>query len=376
MILQVDRIDLREIQLPLREPFQISSGTTTDRRIVLLELGHPDGPSAWSECVAGELPNYFPDTTDTVWLAIREWLAPRVLGRPFERTADVAAALEKDVRGHLMARAAVEMGFWGLAAVIDSVPLAELIGGTRDRVATGISLGIQDRPQVLAEKARDAFEEGYRKVKIKIRPGEDVPFVRAVREAVGVDAPLAVDANAAYTLRDSDSLGALDGLGLLMIEQPLEGGDLVRHAELQRRLATPLCLDESITGLASAEDMIALGSGRIVNVKPGRVGGFLQSIAIHDVCEANGIGVWCGGMLESGIGRAYNVALASLPNFVFPGDLSPSHRYWESDVVKPEWTMSDDGYVTVPRDDAGLGVEVDRHRIEDLTVRFERLTRS
>jgi O-succinylbenzoate synthase len=373
-MLRADQIVLREIQLPLREPFKISSGVTTERRIVLLELVHPDGVSAWSECVAGELPNYFPDTTDTAWFAIREWLAPRVLGRPLDSPGNVAAILAEDIRGHQMAKGAVEMGFWGLSAELRGESLSQGIGGTRDRVATGISLGIQQTPELLIEKAEEAFALGYRKVKMKIKPGQDVGFVAAVRDAVGPDAPLAVDANAAYTLDTADAILALDELNLIMIEQPLAGGDLVRHATLQARLQTPICLDESITGPANAEDMIALGSGRIANIKPGRVAGFSSSIRIHDLCRDAGVGVWCGGMLETGIGRAYNVALASLPNFLYPGDLSPSRRYWERDIVTPEWEMGEDGMVDVPVRRTGIGVEVDRDRIDDLTVRMERLT--
>lgn len=372
-MLRADEIVMREIRLPLREPFEISSGVTTHRRIVLLELVHPDGPVAWSECVAGELPNYFPDTTDTAWLAIRDWLAPRVLGRRFEEPSEVEPVLSEGIRGHLMARAAVEMGFWGLAATLSARSLAAVVEGTRKRVETGISLGIQPDPESLVAKAREALTAGYRKVKMKIRPGRDVEFVELVREALGPAAHLAVDANAAYTPETADPLVALDGLDLMMIEQPFHGGDLVRHAALQARLETPVCLDESITGIASAEDMLILDAGRVVNIKPGRVGGFRAAKGIHDLCAAHGVGVWCGGMLESGVGRAYNVAIASLPNFRYPGDLSPSRRYWERDIVDPEWTMDAQGTVEVPLDRPGLGVSVDRDRIGDLTVREERM---
>jgi O-succinylbenzoate synthase len=219
-----------------------------------------------------------------------------------------------------------------------------------------------------------AVAEGYRKIKVKIRPGQDVAYVRAVRAALGDAISLMADANSAYTLADADRLAELDEFGLIMLEQPLGDDDIVRHAALQRRLATPICLDESITSVDRAEDMIQLGSGRIVNIKPGRVGGFAASRAIHDLCAEAGLPVWCGGMLESGIGRAYNVALASLPNFSLPGDLSPSARYWAQDVVTPEWTMDADGMVRVPREQPGLGVAVDTDRIDALTVRSEVLT--
>lgn len=364
-------IRLREIRLPLREPFQISSGVVSDRRIMLLELVDASGISVWSECVAGEAPNYSPETIETAWIAIVNWVAPRVLGHGFTHPGEVHAVLEKDFRGHNMAKAAVEMGMWALAAEQAGMPLARLIGGTRECIATGISLGIQRSPEALVEKARAALAQGYRKVKIKIKPGADVDFVRAAREALGAEAPLMADANNAYTLDDIDRLAALDDLDLMMIEQPLAWDDIVRHAELQRRLETPVCLDESITSLERAIDMHTLGAGRIINIKPGRVGGFGPSIAIHDYCEQHGTPVWCGGMLESGVGRAYNVALASLPNFTKPGDVSPSARYWDRDVVTPEWTMDAGGMVRVPLDKPGIGVAVDVNRVENLTVRSE-----
>jgi o-succinylbenzoate synthase len=367
-MITLSRIRLREIRLPLREPFRISSGVVSDRRIMLLELTDVSGLTVWSECVAGDAPNYSPETIETAWVAISQWIAPRVLGRAFGHPGEVHAVLDKDFRGHNMAKAAVEMGMWALAAEQAGVPLARFIGGTRDTIATGISLGIQQSPAALVDRARAALGQGYRKVKIKIMPGSDIDFVRAAREELGAEAPLMADANNAYTLDDIDRLTALDALDLMMIEQPLAWDDLVRHAELQRRLETPVCLDESITSLDRAIDMHTLGAGRIVNIKPGRVGGFGASIAIHDYCQEHGTPVWCGGMLESGVGRAYNVALASLPNFTKPGDVSPSARYWERDVVTPEWTMDKAGMVRVPLDTPGIGVSVDVDRVENLTV--------
>lgn len=371
-MLHLTSITLREIRLPLREPFQISSGTMTERRIALLELRDASGAVAWSECVADDTPNYTSETIDTAWLAISKWVAPRVLFKPFQSPGEVHAVLEQDFRGHNMAKAAVEMGMWGVEAERLQIPLARLIGGTRESIPVGISLGIQASPEKLVEKAGAALAEGYRKIKIKIKPGKDVAFVRAVREAYP-SAPIMADANNAYTLDTADALVAMDDLDLMMFEQPLDWEDIVRHGELQRRLKTPVCLDESITSLDRAQDMVTLGAGRLINIKPGRVGGFGPSLAIHDYCEANGIPVWCGGMLESGIGRAYNVALASLPNFQKPGDVSPSARYWARDVVTPEWTMTPEGMVKVPLDRPGIGVTVDVDRIDELTVRMERL---
>jgi o-succinylbenzoate synthase len=368
-MIHIESITLREIALALKEPFQISSGTQSHRRIVLVELRGADGVTGWGECAAGESPHYSPETADTVWLAIREWVAPRVLGRSFGGPEEIHPVLEKNFRGHNMAKAAIEMAAWELAARREGVSLSRKLGGTRDRIRVGISLGIQASPEALVGKARAALERGYRKVKIKIKPGADVDYVRAVREALGPEAPLMADANNAYSLQDVDRLAALDELGLMMIEQPLAWDDILRHADLQKRLKTPICLDESITSVDRAEDMITLSAGRIVNIKPGRVGGFVQSKAIHDLCAAHGIPVWCGGMLESGVGRAHNVALASLPNFTLPGDTSPSERYWEKDVVTPEWTMDREGWMNVPVDRPGMGVEVDLNRVDDLTVR-------
>lgn len=372
-MLRIDSITLREVALALKEPFQISSGTQSRRRVFLVELRSADGIEGWGECTAGELPNYGPETIDTAWHAIREWVAPRVLGRDFAGPEEIHPVLEVNFRGHNMAKGAVEMAAWELAARMEGISLSRKLGGTRDRIQVGISLGIQASPEALVEKARAALARGYRKVKIKIKPGADVEYVRAAREALGPEAPLMADANNAYSLDDLTSLEALDELGLMMIEQPLAWDDLLRHAELQKRLRTPLCIDESITSVDRAADMIALGSGRIVNIKAGRVGGFRQSKAIHDLCAAHGIPVWCGGMLESGIGRAHNVALASLPNFTLPGDVSPSERYWERDLVIPEWTMDRQGWIDVPVGQPGMGVRPDLDRIDDLTVRREEL---
>ena len=362
-------ITLREIQLPLKEPFAISSGVVEVRRILLLELIDRSGATSWSECVAGEEPNYSPETIDSAWYAIRDHLAPRLLGREFASPGEVHQALCRDFRGNQMARAALEMGAWGLKAVLEDIPLARLLGGTRAKVDTGISLGIQPSPEALVDKAAQALAEGYRKIKMKIRPGADITYLQAVRDALGPQAPLMADANSAYSLDDQNHIAQWDELDLIMIEQPLGWDDLVRHAKLQNALKTPICLDESITSLERARDMVALGSGRIINIKPGRVGGFTESIAIHQFCVEQDIPVWCGGMLESGIGRAYNVALASLPGFILPGDISPSARYWDQDIVTPAWEMDGSGRVNVPLDRPGIGVELDHERIAALTVR-------
>lgn len=383
MPIRIERITLREIRLPLVEPFRTVSGVVAERRILLLELADGDGTTTWSECVAEALPSYAPDTVDTCWHAISEWFAPRVLGHTFASPAEVDAALARDIRGHHMARAAVEMGAWTLAALQNDRSLAaqlveasaaarERAAAPRPHVETGIALGMAANPDALVERSREALAAGYRRIKLKIEPGRDVAFVGAVRTALGPGVALSADANGSYALDGAghmEALETLDTFGLTMIEQPLAAGNLLRHAALQRRLTTRLCLDESIGDLGDAEDMIALGSGRVVNLKPGRVGGLREAVAIHDLCARTGVAVWCGGMLECGIGRAYNVALASLPGFTEPGDLSPSARYWERDVVTPEWTMDEYGRVLVPLDRPGLGVDVDAGRVDDLTVR-------
>jgi len=363
-------VELREVALPLKEPFRISSGTAHLRRILLVRVVDRDGAEGWGECVAGESPNYSAETVDTAWLAITQWIAPLALAARLTDPSELYERLDGRVRGHRMARAAVEMAVWDLAARRDGVALSSYLGGTRTSVPTGISLGLQETVGRLVERATDAVAAGYRRIKIKIARGSDRQLLRAVRDAVGSDFALTADANAAYTPGDSELLRSLDDFGLVMLEQPFDPEDLLRHAVLQRGIRTPLCLDESITSPARAADMIALQAGRVINIKPGRVGGHTAARAIHDLAAEHGIGVWCGGMLESGIGRAHNVALASLPHFTLPGDLSPSARYWERDIVEPPWTMRD-GALAVPLDRPGIGVDVDLDFVEELTVRRE-----
>lgn len=383
-MIRLDRLDLREIRLELVEPFRTSAGTVTERRILLLTLADGDGTETWSECVAEALPTYSPDTVDTSWLALTEWIVPGVLGQPFPAPDAVQPALERRIRGHRMACAAVEMGTWALDATRRGVSLAAVLNAARSAspracVDAGLAIGMQPSVEALVEKSAAAAGEGYRRIKLKVEPGRDVQWVDAVRGALSGATALSVDANGSYSLDDPahvQALLALDRLGLALIEQPLAPDDFVHHAELQRRLTTALCLDESLSGESSAETMLALGSARVANVKPGRVGGFGAALAIHDRCASAGVAVLCGGMLECGIGRAYNVALASLPNFRVPGDLSPSARYWARDVVTPSWTMDAEGRLRVPLDRPGLGVDVDADLIDDLTVRRESLRAS
>jgi O-succinylbenzoate synthase len=382
-VIRLSRVTLREIHLSLVEPFQTSAGLVEKRRIVLLELCDADGLTMWSECVADALPTYTADTVDTSWLALSEWIVPLALARSFSTPQSVHTELGRTIRGHRMAKAAVEMGVWAMSAAQRGLSLATLLAGEsahahmpgsgpRESVPTGIALGIHESPEALARRVETAVLKGYQRIKVKIEPDRDVEFAQAAKKVLPPGVSMSVDANCSYSLDNPDhmrSIEMLDQLGLSMIEQPLAHDDLVHHAELQRELNTAICLDESICGEADIKQMLILRSARLVNLKPGRVGGFQQAIAIHDRCASAGVPVWCGGMLESGIGRAYNVALASLPNFTEPGDLSPSARYWERDVVTPPWTMSANGCVRVPLDKPGLGVEIDVGLIDDLTVR-------
>ena len=356
--------------MPLVHFFETSFGRTYGRDIVLIEVA-AGGISGWGEVTAGENPFYNEEWTDSVWLLIQHYIAPRIIGKELNSASD-AAALTKHIRGHKMAQGGLEAAVWDLEARQLGIPLWQHIGGgARREIPCGVSIGVQDTVPDLIKKIAKELADGYQRIKMKIKPGWDVDVIREVRREFP-NIKLMADANSAYTLADVDHLTELDAFDLIMLEQPLGDDDLVRHATLQRRMRTPICLDESITSVDRAEDMIALESGRIINIKPGRVGGLSASKAIHDVAERAGIPVWCGGMLESGIGRAYNVALASLPNFSLPGDLSPSARYWARDIVSPEWTMDADGLVHVPRS-SGLGITVDEDRIEALTVRREEL---
>jgi O-succinylbenzoate synthase len=362
--MKIRAVELREIHLKLKERFEISTGGWDLRRILLLRMESEEGET-WSECVAAEAPNYSYETPETAWHILTDYVLPEVVGRECADAPEVLSPVAW-IRGHPMALAAVEMAAWGLEAVERRTSLRELLGGVRDAVPVGVSVGLQGTDEDLLRQVEARLEEGYRKIKLKIKPGRDVEMVRKVRNRFpGV--PLMADANSSYTLGDTSRLEELDGLDLMMIEQPLAYDDLREHALLQARLKTPICLDESIVSPGDARLALELGSGRIINIKPGRVGGFGSSKEIHDLCADKGVPVWCGGMLEAGVGRAYNLALASIPNFTLPGDISESRRYWEEDIVVPEFVMAD-GMMPVPAG-IGIGVEVRVGRVEKLTKR-------
>lgn len=362
--MKITRAELREIPLRLKEYFEISSGGKQDRRILLLTL-EGDGLEGWGECVVGEDPGYSYETTETAWHILTDFILPRIVGREAEGPEDVLAPV-RWIRGHRMAKAAVEMAAWDLAACLDGVSLSRKLGGTRTAVPVGVSVGLQKTDEALHEKVAGYVAEGYARIKIKIKPGRDVEMLAGLRERFP-QVPLMADANSAYTLDDASRLRELDALKLTMIEQPLSHEDFLHHARLQEQLETPICLDESIESVDDVELALELGSCRIVNIKPGRVGGHASSRRIHDSMKARGLPVWCGGMLESGVGRAHNVALASLEGFTLPGDISASRRYWERDIVDPEFEVVD-GTLRVP-DGVGIGVVPDRERIAALTVR-------
>jgi len=365
---KIERLELRLLKLPLVHFFETSFGRIYDKHFIIVRADG-DGVSGFGECVAERDPYYSAETNDTVWHIIADFIAPRVLGAVFSHPCEVFPAL-KAIRGHNMAKAAVEMAAWDLYARQRGEPLARVIAGgrsSRDRIASGVSIGIQDSLDDLAAKVERELAAGYQRIKIKIKPGWDVAAVETVRGRFG-SIPLMVDANAAYTLADGDHLARLDRYDLMMIEQPLDYEDIADHASLQKRLQTPICLDESIHSLADAREAIGLGACRIINIKPGRVGGIGESIRLHDLCAEHGIPVWHGGMLESGIGRAANIHLSTLPNFSLPGDIAGSKRYFDPDLIDPPIDVAPDGTIAVPTG-PGLGVSIRDERIERATLR-------
>ena len=367
--MKIEKIELFLCRLPLVHFFETSFGRSYDRTFVLIRVEGEHGGKwheGWGESVAEANPYYSSETTETVWHTVEGFIAPLVLGHAFEHPRDVFPALHR-VRGHNMAKAGVEMAAWDLYARSIGQPLSQVLGGTRDRIASGVSIGIQDSFDQLLEKVERELAAGYQRIKIKIKPGWDIEAVERIRAKFG-NIPLQVDANAAYSLADTDLLARLDPFNLLLIEQPLDYDDVMDHAVLQRQIKTPGCLDESIHTVRIARDAIAAKACKIINIKPGRVGGHRASIELHDLCAANGIPVWHGGMLESGIGRAHNIHLASLPNFTLPGDIAASKRYYQPDLIEPAIDIGADGTIAVPTG-PGIGVNIVRDRIDQATLR-------
>jgi len=366
----LDAVELRVLHMPLVSPFTTSFGTETVREVIIVTAETPDG-RGWGEVVTQSEPSYSSEYTQGAWDVLTRFLAPALLARRAVAPEEVAGAL-RHVVGHRMAKAGLELAVIDAALRADNRSVGEYLGAEKDRVPSGVSVGIQSDPQALVAAVGGYLDEGYVRIKIKIKPGRDIDDTAAVRAAFG-GIPLQVDANSAYTLRDADTLAELDRFDLLLIEQPLQEDDLVDHATLAKRLSTPVCLDESIVSDKAAADALALGSAAIINIKAGRVGGYLEAVAIHDRALAAGVPVWCGGMLETGIGRAANAALAALPGFTLPGDISASARFYSRDIVT-EPAVIEDGHVRVPTG-PGLGVEIDEAALEAFTVRRERITR-
>ena len=366
-MLTIDAVHLREINMPLAFPFETSFGLTTARRILLVEI-ESDGLTAWGECVAGEHPYFSEESIDTAWIITETELAPRLVGQDLVGGGS-CPALFRQIRGHRMAKAALENAVWDLEAQRKRVSLADLLGGVRSVIPCGVSIGIQPSPAALMEKIAQELEAGYQRIKLKCKPGWDTKIFEQVR-ARWPDIRLSCDANSAYRVVDIDHIAEWDEFDLMMIEQPLWYDDFYFHSMLQKRLDTPICLDESIRTRRDALAAIDMESCRIINIKVGRVGGFSEAIAVHNATAERGVPVWCGGMLETGIGRAHNIALSTLEGFTLPGDVSASARYWTNDVIEPEVTVSAEGEIAVP-DTPGRGYEARTDLIEKLTVRKE-----
>lgn len=365
----LDAIELYLVRLPLVRPFTTSSHTKDHLDHILVRLREAGGGSGWGECASPSDPYYSPETVETCWHLLKDFLAPAILGRPFSEPEEGSAGWAK-VRGNRFAKAGLEMALWDLHARARHTSVASLLGGAQPEILSGVSLGIEPSPAALIEQARRFVEQGYRRIKVKIGPGRDLPFLAAVREK-WPELPLMADANSAYRLDDPahlKALEALDALGLMMIEQPLADDDILDHAELQKRLRTPICLDESIHSVDDARKALALGSCRIINLKVSRLGGLGPTRRVHDLCRAQGIPVWCGGMHEFGIGRAANVAVSALPGFTLPGDVSGSDKAYREDIVDPP-IRAVNGAIAVPYDRVGLGFEPDLERVRARTLR-------
>jgi len=367
--MNIEELTIREISIRLTNPFETSFGTTWDRRILLVEA-RCDGVTGWGEVTAGEGPFYNSETTDTAWAIFRKFVAPLVLGKSIATAADVLDLLEP-IRGHEMTKAALENALWDIEAQQKGIALSKLLGGTRTEIASGVSLGIRQDPAQLLAVIEKELADGYQRVKVKIKPGKDLAFIEAARKRFP-DLKLMVDANSAYRLEDAAFLKKFDAFNLMMIEQPLQWDDMYNHSRLQPMLQTPICLDECIHNPAQAEAAVNMGACRIINIKLGRVGGHAEAKRIESFCRSKSIPVWCGGMLETGIGRAHNIAMSTLPGFVLPGDVSASRRYWAEDIIEPEVQVTSQGTIRVPTA-PGIGYQVRRKRIDQLTTRQETL---
>ena len=364
--MQIKSIELIEIKLPLVHFFETSFGRTYERRIILTRVADEDGREGWGECTVGELPSCSEEWTDAAWVTLEKILAPMVLGKDVE-TASQIWGLMKKVRGNRMAKAALETAVWDLEAKKSGVPLWKHLGGVQNEIECGVSIGIQDSVEQLFEKIQTELDAGYRRIKIKIKPGWDLDVIKRVREKFG-NIRLMGDANSAYSLDDVELFQKMDSFHLMMFEQPLAHDDMYDHARLQKKIETPICLDESIHSLPDARKAIKLGACRIINIKLGRVGGHKQAKRLSKYCHSRGVPVWCGGMLETGIGRAHNIAMSTLEGFTLPGDVSASKRYWHEDIIEPAVEVTTRGTIIAP-EGPGIGFEVKRDRIDKATAK-------
>lgn len=368
--MKIKEIKLHQLLMDMKNPFTTSFGTQQQRFITIVEVIDQDGTSGFGECVSGEDPLYSEEFMDASLIAIKKYFGPLVIGKALAHPDEVWE-LYKPFKRNNMAKACIEGAVWDLYAKQQGITLAKALGGEKETVDVGVSLGLEDTDETLLEKIGEKVEEGYKRIKVKIKPGRDVEMVRRIRE-VYPDIPLMVDANSAYTLDDIDTLKGLDEFNLMMIEQPLMAGDLIDHAKLQKEIKTPVCLDESIDSYEAAQAAIELGSCKIINVKVGRVGGLTQSLKIHDLAAKHDIPLWCGGMLEAGVGRLHNVAITALSNFILPGDTASSSRYWYEDIITPE-VVAENGVVNIS-DKPGIGADVDFDKMKQYLVKTEVLT--
>jgi O-succinylbenzoate synthase len=363
--MKIESLTLRELRMCLTAPFETSFGVTQDRRILLVEV-IADGIRGWGEITTIETPSYNAETTDTAWHIVSDFIAPIVVGQSVYVASELPGLLA-GIRGHYMAKAGVENALWDIEAQAQRVPLWKLLGGTQRQIACGVSLGIRETPEALVDRVGAELASGYQRIKLKIKPGKDLDFIAAVRKKFPA-IQLSVDANSAYRIEDADHLRKLDEFELLMIEQPLEWDDIHSHARLQAKIRTAICLDECISHERHAIGAIESGACRILNIKLGRVGGHSSARKVHDACRERHVPVWCGGMLESGIGRAHNIAMSTLPGFTLPGDVSASRRYWTEDIIEPPVEVSAQGTIAAPST-PGLGYSVNGNLIDRLTVR-------
>jgi O-succinylbenzoate synthase len=363
--MKIEKVTLRHLRMPLRTPFETSFGREYDRDCLLLEI-FSEGLTGYGECVADRVPGYSYETVGTAWHILEDFIFPAVLGKDIKQIEELRQMMDF-VRGHQMAKAALEMALWDLTGKAQNRSLRDLLGGQRDKVEVGVSVGLQETPEKLVNTVSGYLAQGYRRIKIKIKPGRDVDDARAVRLAYP-DLRLQVDANSAYLLENAEMLLPLDDLGLLLIEQPLSEDDLWDHSKLQKKFKTPICLDESILSARHARQALEMKACRVINIKAGRVGGLSEAAAIHKLCFELGVPVWCGGMLETGVGRASNLALAALPGFVLPGDISASDRYYLEDITEERFTLNADSTIDVPNL-PGLGIHINKAALERVTLK-------